>query len=142
MPRMLDLECSKCGEIFRDLFVMRVPPRIVHFGSDENPCMGEMEQVFLPRARHAQWSDRDAVVVFRKPDGSISYPGRNDVRTPPGCERVMMRSLQEVNRFERDNKVCCEAMHFNSGNGMPSIDRLPIPTERERLDAFMRAHRG
>lgn len=70
------------------------------------------------RTRNAEWTDADAVVVFRKPDGSISYPGRNDKPTPPGCERVVMKSLRAVEKFERENGVRNEAMWFDrNGRG-------------------------
>lgn len=143
MPRLLDLECQKCGEVVRDVFVRQVPDRILHFG-DDGSCMGKMEQVLLPNAtRQAGWSDKDAVVVFRKPDGSISYPGRNDAATPKGCERVVMKSLRDVERFEKQHGVRCEAMHFNSGNGMQLIDHVDAgPSLKERQDAFLRAWHG
>lgn len=124
--RLLDLECAKCGAVLRDQFFRKVPAKLVHCKTDKSSrCRGVMEQVFLSaRGRSAGWSDKDAVVVFKKPDGSISYPGRNDAATPKGCERVVMRSLREVERFEKDNGVRCEAMHFNKGNGPEIIDHL------------------
>lgn len=140
--RLLDLECRKCGAIIRDKFFRRVPDKIVHRRTDKTSrCRGTMAQVFLPAGRGGQWDDKKAVVVYRKPDGSISYPARNDAPTPPGCERVVMRSLAEVNRFERQNNVCCEAMHFNQGREMPTIDRLPMMSEPERFRRFMDANR-
>lgn len=143
MPRMLDVECEKCGAQARDIFVMRVPEEVIHFG-DAGECMGTMEEVLLPRsARHAGWSDGDAVVVFRKADGSLSYPMRNDSATPAGCERVVMKSLREVERFEKEHGVRCEAMHYNSGNGAPIIDHIDsLPSIEKRRDSFMRAWNG
>lgn len=113
MPKFLDLTCSKCGVEVNDLFVMRVPTRIIHMEDD-----GEMEQVYRLRPKqNVQWSDRDAVVVYRKPDGSYSYPGRNDRPTPPGCERIVMRSLREVERFEKQAGVRSEMAWFDKGSG-------------------------
>lgn len=142
--RLLDLECEKCGKVLRDVFFRKVPSKFVHRKTDKaSRCHGVMVQVFLPRGRGGQWGDKDAVVVFKKADGSISYPARNDLKTPAGCERVVMRSLSEVNRFERKNSVCCEAMHFNQGNEHPVIDRLPhgVPYA-DRLRSFMESYRG
>ena len=140
--RCLDLECQKCGDVVRDLFVRSRPERVLHFGADGG-CMGEMDEVLLPRPRNAAWSDRDAVVVFRKPDGSISYPGRNDTATPRGCERITMRSLREVEHFEKQHSVRCEAAHYDHGNGPEIIDRLEaMPPIEKRREAFMRAWRG
>lgn len=144
MLRILDLECRKCGRVVRDLFFRNVPRVIVHARvAKRSRCKGVMDQVFLPSPRNAGWSDRDAVVVFKKADGSISYPGRNDGPTPKGCERVVMRSLREVERFEKEQGVRCEAMHFNSGNGLPVIDHLDTrPSEEKRFEAFMKGYRA
>lgn len=138
------MECRKCGAVVRDKFFRDVPPVIRHCQADESSkCRGRMDQVFLPRAARNPWSDKDAVVVFKKADGSISYPPRNDLPTPAGCERVVMRSLSEVNRFERDNHVCCEVAHFDRGNEMPTVDRLDVmPSIERRREAFVRAWRG
>ncbi len=56
---MLDVQCEKCGEIVRDVFVRSRPEKVIHFG--DGACMGEMQEVLLPRARNAAWSDKDAV---------------------------------------------------------------------------------
>lgn len=111
MPKYLDLTCSMCGVEVNDLFVMRVPSRIIHMEDG-----GVMEQVYRLRTRaNAQWSDKDAVVVYRKPDGSFSYPGRNDRPTPSGCERIVMRSLREVEAFEKRANVRSEMAWYDPG---------------------------
>ena len=58
----------------------------------------------------AQWSDKDAVVVFVDGKGNVSYPARNDKPTPEGYERVTMRNLSEVRRFEKQHGVTNERM--------------------------------
>ena len=82
------------------------------------------------RATFTAWDMKDAVVVFKKPDGTFSYPARNDKKTPPGCERITMRSLREVERHERVAGVRSEIVHFDrgSGNGFDTRDlpRLPV----------------
>lgn len=115
--RFLDLRCTKCGAEVDDIFFRHVPPRIVHLEDG-----GEFEQVYKFRTKDAQWSDKDAVVVYRKPNGEFSYPGRNDRPTPPGCTRVVMRSLREVEAFERQAHVTNEAMHYDRGSGTPRPD--------------------
>ena len=72
----------------------------------------------------AQWSDKDAVVVFRDADGKIRYPGRNDTPTPAGCERVVMRSLREVEQFERTHGVRSEMAWFDKGSGRGHDDKF------------------
>lgn len=115
MPRMLDYDCRSCGHSIRDKFFMEVP--------DVYPCPqcgAAMDRAwYVLRGQRAQWSDADSVVVFRDKDGGLRYPGRNDVPTPAGYERVVMRSLREVDKFERQHHVVNEAMHFDrNGRGM------------------------
>lgn len=96
-----------------------------------NWCGLAMEQRWWLRtaARDAQWSDADAVVVFKKPNGSFSYPARNDKKTPEGCERVVMRSLREVERHEKEAGVLSEIAHFDRGsaNGHDTKDLPSLP---------------
>ena len=141
MPRLLDLECSGCGFCADDVFFMVVPSTILHFD-----CGGLMEAVLKPRrSSSSQWSDRDAVVVFRDPNGKIRYPMRNDAPTPPGYERVEMRSLAEVNRFEREHGVVNECMHFDrNGKGLDTGDAPApkLPSEEVRYRNFLRGWNG
>lgn len=146
MPRYLDLECSVCGEKVIDLFVMQVPSEVIHIErEDGTPCYGSMEHLFLPQSRsYAQWSDKDAVVVYKKPDGSYSYPGRNDLPTPQGCERVVMRSLREVQQFEKTSGTRSEMAWFDkgSGRGFDDIPQEPRSRREDRERAFIRAWKG
>lgn len=139
-PRMLDLRCTRCDVEVEDLFVRNVPSRIVHL-----ECGGEMEQVYRLRHKNAQWGDRDAVVVFKDSQGRIRYPGRNDVVPPKGYERVVMRSMQEVQRFEKEHNVVSHIAHFDSGSGRAIDDGMPTrrgPSEAERYERFREATRG
>lgn len=73
---------------------------------------------------NAQWSDRDMILVFKKPDGEYSYPMTNSKSTPKGCERIELRSLREVESFERKAGVKNEAMHFDrNGRGFDDTFR-------------------
>lgn len=122
MLRMLDLTCE-CGEQVRDLLVADPPDVIKHWD-----CGGGVMQVeWLPRPREAQWGDRSAITVFRKPDGTISYPGRNDAETPRGCERVELRSLRDVERFEKQHGVRSEVAWYDRGSGRSADDDRPTP---------------
>jgi hypothetical protein len=72
------------------------------------------------RRTYAQWDDQTAPLVFvRASDGELRYPGRNDAVCPPGHTPMRLRSLQEVNRFERQHGVANEAMHYDrNGRGL------------------------
>jgi len=136
MPKYLDLTCSKCGVEVNDLFVMKVPERIIHL-----ECDAEMEQVYRPRPK-VPILEKNLAVVFRDAQGRIRYPGRNDAPTPPGYERVTIPPSQ-MDRFCRENGVVHEASNFNRGRGLD--DSLPspqLPSERERFERFRRSTQG
>lgn len=87
-----------------------------------------MRQDWLPRLRHdAQWGDRDAVMVHVTDDPSVPsdvrvrYVGSHDASLKPGYRRVLLRSLREVDKFERDHKVMNHRMHYDS-NGRDISD--------------------
>lgn len=54
-------------------------------------------------------------------DVRVRYPGRHDAKLKPGYERVYLRSLAEVDRFERDHHVLNHVMHYDS-NGRAHDD--------------------
>lgn len=113
---MIDADCRDCDFSIRDVFHMATPDRVYHVGRDGR--VHEMEQVLLPRQRkRTQWDERDAVVVFRKPDGTYSYPAVNNKPTPQGCERIVMRSLREVEAFEKRANVRSEIAWYDRGSG-------------------------
>jgi len=122
---------------------MKVPSRIVHF-----ECGEPMERVYRLRSRSAQWSDREAVVVFRKPDGTISYPAMNTKATPPGCERIVMKSMSEVDSFCRTHKVMNVMRDFDRGtdrnHSTVTSNDVARYTRREhqRYEQFREATRG
>lgn len=43
----------------------------------------------------------DPVVVFKNKDGSYAFPGHTSDPIPPGCQRVELKTLAEVRKFER-----------------------------------------
>lgn len=106
-----DLRCNGCGCEFVDFPLPTVPDAIRCI------CGGAVEIIYRPRPRNAQWSDRDCSVVYRDGNGKIYYPSRNDQPTPKDRERVEIRSLADMTRFERDHNVTNEAMHFDKGTG-------------------------
>jgi putative FmdB family regulatory protein len=55
-------------------------------------------QFSFGRGRPAQTFD--PVVIHRDKEGNISYPGRANEPPPPGYERVELRTIDEVRKFE------------------------------------------
>lgn len=142
MPRMLDLVCSSCGAEVIDKLYMTVPALITC-----EACGGTMEQVLRPRPRAAQWSDRDSIVVFRKPDGTFSYPAVNTKPTPQGCTRVVIKSHAELRAFERQAGVVAHISNYDRGSGRSLDDSRETPPsrlapERERYERFRKLTEG
>jgi hypothetical protein len=116
---MIDWTCA-CGQRVNDVIAAEdAAPRVC-------VCGDAMTQDWLPRVRHdAQWDDSTSVLVLVNHDPScpkdarIRYVGSHDARVPHGYERVYLRSLSEVNRFERTHGVANERMHFDrNGRGL------------------------
>ncbi len=118
-----DLRCSTCNLTLIDFFLPCVPDTILHA-----TCGGTFDIIYenWRKRGNAQWGSRDASVVFRNAQGHIRYPGRNDTPTPPGHERVEIRNLADMTRFERKHDVTCEAMHFNKNSDGFVHDGRPV----------------
>lgn len=142
MPRMIDCDCQVCDYKIRDLFMQSPPDVFVHKADDGT--IHTMEYVYLPRAHAAEWDDRQAVVVYQKSDGTYSYPGRNNLPTPPGCERVTLRSLRAVEAFEKKAGVRSEIAWYDAGTGRDASEDVPrrTVTEDQRLKRFMESWQG
>lgn len=81
------------------------------------------------RARRTStvWDTRESVVVFEKPDGTFSFPARNDKPTPPGWHRHEARTDRELARLERLTGTRNERRWYDS-NGRGFDDNLaPVP---------------
>lgn len=109
---MVDGRCGTCGNEQENLFL------------DEDEvstcasCGGVLEQIWWRRPRGpAQWDDRTAVLVFQDANGNLRYPGRSDTPCPKGYEPIRLRSLREVERFEREHNVRSEMTSFDPGSG-------------------------
>lgn len=113
MPRSVDFVCDPCG-----VRIWAIA------GVDEtrtcDRCGAAMTQDWLPRLRRdAQWDDNRAVLVHVTDDPSVPadrrvrYVGSHDAKLKDGYRKVYLRSLQEVNRFEKEHQVCNHVMHFD-----------------------------
>lgn len=88
MP-LYDYQCRRCGNFEQ---MGRAEDRFV-------PCVTcdrRAERVWLSRGER-RFLERP-IVLHRHADGQWGVPGRADVPTPPGAERVEIRSMQEYNR--------------------------------------------
>jgi hypothetical protein len=114
MRRAIDWSCFGCSLIISDAL------------ADENEtrecpdCHAQMMQVWWrTRTRSGSWSDNDAVLVHVNDDPNcpadvrVRYPGSHSARLPAGYRREYLRSLPEVNRFEREHKVVNHVMHYD-----------------------------
>jgi hypothetical protein len=132
MRRLVDIYCSRCDLLYEAICE-----------EDEQvacrQCHDPAEQRWWPTSRRerTQIDERDAVVVFRKPDGTYSYPAVNTKPTPSGCERIVMRSRREVERHEREAGVRNEHLWFDrNGRGFDGDETMrpaPKPVDPELL---------
>ena len=109
MKRIIDFTCTCGHEIlnaYADEADTRTCPR----------CASAMTQRWWGSSRtYAQWSDAEAVMVHINPStGEVMYPADHRTRLREGYERVYLRSLPEVNKFEREHHVVNHVMHYDS----------------------------
>jgi|SRR5579859_3650726 len=86
------------------------------------PCVQLWWQPSRKRERTV-WSDCEAVVVFKKPDGTYSFPARASKPCPPGWTRIVARSDREIAKIEREAGVRHERRWYDS-NGRGAEDEL------------------
>lgn len=94
--------------------------------------------------RDTVWHKDEWAVVFRKADGTFRYPGRNDLPTPEGCERVTIRTDAEMAKHEQEAGVRSERRWFDRGSGNghdgdETMAPLPRPTDPELLKYLRRS---
>ena len=80
--------------------------------------------------QRTEWDEKDAVVVFKKPDGSYSFPAINTKQCPEGWEKIVARSDHEVAAIERASNTLNESRWFDRGSGnghdTQSLPELPF----------------
>lgn len=94
------------------------------------------QQWWARRSRNATvWHQSEWATVFRKPDGSYSFPARADKATPQGCERITIRSDAEMAQVERAAGVRSERRWYDRGSGS-GFDDQHTPPRSPRRDTF------
>ncbi len=113
MTRNIDLHCDSCGHNLVDRFTAE--NETVRCGK----CGAVMTHVWWSRPKKAftEWPEGEAAVVFEKPDGTFSFPGRNDKPCPPGWTRHVARSDRQMAQLERMTGTRSEARWFDRGSG-------------------------
>jgi len=115
MAVVMDLECSRCGEVKRDGLSSELDTK-------HSYCDGTW--VWLPSVRTSEspmpFDTRDKCVIYvsDREGGRIQYPGRNDQPMPErlvqrGYRRVEMNP-RELRRFERHHNVINERLNYDS----------------------------
>lgn len=96
-PFQCDAE-EACGHIFEKILQLR---------EREEPqpcpkCQGTTHRIYLPNGGNSDACNIDPVVVHRAADGSYRFPGRSDAVVPEGYEKVELRTIRQIEQFERD----------------------------------------
>lgn len=121
MKRNIDLRCTVCPHeqanvICEEEAILECPH-----------CHAALEQVWWKRtvSRNAQWDDNTSVMVFKDAaTGKVRYPGRHDAKMPAGYERVYLRSLREVESFEKQHNVRSEMAWYDKGTARGFDDNI------------------
>lgn len=121
MIRNVDTRCLKCGETHENVLLAE--------DAQLHPCIqcgGEIEQIWWKRPRGpAQWDDATAVEVhINLQTGDVRYPGQVGRPVKAGYERIHLRSLREVENFERAQGVRSEMAWFDKGSGRGFDDQV------------------
>lgn len=98
-----DYECRACGKVFEE------------WGTSETKvqkceCGAKADRVWLSQGDRRMLEH--PIVLHKHADGSYGVPGGSDIATPPGAERVEIRSMaqydrvmREWNGYERDKAI-------------------------------------
>jgi hypothetical protein len=117
MP-MADYRCSTCGERQEHWFPS---------APDKVQCLcgaaADRIIVFTGKQHVTACHPTEACVYYEHPGtGDVQYTGRNDVAMPErlaqrGYVRREMRTLKEIQKFEKRHKVINEAAWYDRGSG-------------------------
>lgn len=66
------------------------------------PECGEQAEILWQSDKSWHSHMKDPVLVFKMADGSYSFPGSNQAKTPAGAERLELRKVGEVRRVMKE----------------------------------------
>lgn len=84
-----DFHCQPCDHQF---------DAMIDWRQDEAPCPKCSQPAPLVWLNARQRYLKDPIVIFKLHDGTYSFPGTSDAKTPRGAERIEMRSFADYNR--------------------------------------------
>jgi hypothetical protein len=119
MKRLCDVRCS----LDHTFEAMCDDAEVVLCPEHNIPC----EQLWWQKSRSQQseWHPSEWATVFKKPDGTFSFPARADKATPPGCERIVLKSDRDFARVEQAAGVRSERRWHDSGSGRAFDSETP-----------------
>lgn len=86
-------------------------------------CKGDGDHGQHFRQHSTAFDGAETTVVWRNPQtGEVAYPGQNNIAMPDryarrGFERTELRSLRQVEQFEKAHGVRNERAWFDKGSG-------------------------
>jgi len=131
MP-VYEYSCDKHG-----IFALTLP---LSKWDDHKPCpkcKKKSEQVLRPTERNRGFAP---IVVHVDAEGNYRFPGAADARVPKHCHKVELKTIREIEKFERDvnAKMRKEADDHNSREEMrfaevQNKNRRDLRTAMERM---------
>ncbi len=112
-----DVQCSKCDKIIKNVNLK------ANFSPSHEGCGGTLEILWTPSQRVTQVHPKERAIVWYDPrTREVRYPGRNDVQMPEryrsaGFEKREFPHLHDLQRFEKEQNVISEVVHYDRGSG-------------------------
>lgn len=94
----MPLYCYDCGKHYFEK-LLTVSKRKDSFPCEAKRCRRKAEQVFKPTHNS---TFAKPIVVFRNAKGEVAYPGDPTDPAPKGYERQELRTIREIESFERE----------------------------------------
>jgi hypothetical protein len=111
MRRLVDIYCAPCDYRTECICAEDEVVCCPH-------CLSPMEQQWWARRRQQAtvWDPSEWATVFKRTDGTYSFPMKADKPTPPGCERITIKSDAEMAWVEREAGVRSERRWYDKGS--------------------------
>jgi putative FmdB family regulatory protein len=136
MSPLYDYLCPKCEHKFESFAGINEETQTCRWPE----CDGVAERIFVSVSgigeRYAQ--PFTPVVYHQAPDGAVSFPGRSDELPPPGYEKVELKTVREIRKFEAEMNRREYAVWQEHQENVDRARQDNVKRRREDIQALMR----